>query len=169
MDATELRALQAPLRARYLADGDSARIPIAADADFRDARVTCTVEGWAGAVRAGLHPALGGDDGDACSGDMLLQALVACAGVTLRSVATAKGVRIRSAHVRADGVFDARAALGIDRDLPVGVSDVVVTIELDTDADDATLARLRDAVERYCVVARSLAAPPRLVVRRTPA
>jgi uncharacterized OsmC-like protein len=97
---------------------------------------------------------------------MLLEALLACAGVTLRSVSTVMGVAYRSATLRADGVFDARGTLGIDRTVPVGVQDVVVTIELDTDADEATLERLGSLTERYCVVGQSLAQPPRMVVRR---
>ena len=166
MDATSLRALQAPLKQRYRSDPASARTPVGARADYRDADVTCTVEGWAGPVRAGLHPATGGDGADACSADMLLQALLACAGVTLRSVATAMGLEVRHATLRADGVFDARGTLGVDREAPVGVQDVVVTAEIDCDADDAALARLATASERYCVVGQSLREPARFVVRR---
>jgi uncharacterized OsmC-like protein len=139
---------------------------VGARGDFRDQGVSCTVEGWSGPVRAGLHPATGGDGTDACSADMLLEALLACAGVTVRAVATAMGVTYRSARLSADGVFDARGTLGIDRQAPVGVQDVAVTVELDTDADDATLERLGRSTERYCVVGQSLREPARFVVRR---
>src|SRR4051794_12975845 len=142
MDSTKLRELQAPVKARYRADPNAARTALAARADYRDAGVTCTVDGWAGPVRAGLHAATGGDGGDACSGDMLLQALLACAGVTLRSVAVALGVPVRSASLVADGFFDARGTLGVDRDAPIGVQDIVVTVDLDCDADDAAMERL---------------------------
>lgn len=166
MDATELRALQAPLRKRYTETPESARVEARATGDFSAPGVTTVVHGWAGPIRAGLHPAAGGDGTDACSADMLLDALVGCAGVTLRSVATMMGLEIRGATVRADGVWDARGTLGADRTVPVGVTDVVVTVELDADVDDAALERLARSTERYCVVARSLAQPPRFVVRR---
>jgi uncharacterized OsmC-like protein len=166
MDRTELRELQAPLRQRYEDDPAAARTPLHARGGFSDGGVTATVAGWAGPVRAGLHPATGGDGSDACSGDMLLEALLACTGVTLRSVATAMGVEVRSASLSADGVFDARGTLGVDRAAPVGVTDVVVTVELDSDADDGALQRLASSTERYCVVGQSLATPPRVVVRR---
>ena len=166
MDATRLRELQAPLKQKYKDDPSTARTPLSATADFSDPGVTATVHGWAGDVRAGLHEATGGDGSDACSGDMLLEALLACAGVTLRSVATAMAVEIRSAVLRADGEFDARGTLGVDRSAPVGVTDIVVTAELDTDADETTLGRLATSTERYCVVGQSLATPPRIVVRR---
>ncbi len=166
MDAAELRALQAPLKERYRATPATARAPVRAQASFDDPGVTCTVPTWAGPVRAGLHPATGGDGSDACSGDMLLQALLACAGVTLRSVATAMGLELRAVHLRADAVFDARGTLGMDRHVPVGLQDVVVTAELDTDADDGALERLARSTERYCVVAQSLREVPRFVIRR---
>lgn len=167
MDATELRELQAPLRATYQDDPAAARTPLHAEADFSTHGVTAQVAGWAGPVRAGLHAATGGDGTDACSGDMLLEALVACAGVTLRSVATAMSLDVRSARITADGVFDARGTLGLDRSVPVGVTDVVVTAEVDTDADDRQLERLARSTERYCVVGQSLATPPRIVVSRS--
>ncbi|MRX43931.1 OsmC family protein [Agromyces kandeliae] len=166
MDQAELRALQAPLKDRYRTDPDSAIAPVSARAAFVEPGITATVEGWAGPVRTGLHPTTGGDGSDACSGDLLLQALVGCAGVTLRSVATAMGLEIRSAEVRAEGVFDARGTLGMSRDVPVGLLDVVVTAVVDTDADDGTLERLRTGTERFCVVARSLAETPEFVIER---
>lgn len=167
MDASTLRAAQAPLKDRYRTEPASARIPTSATGDYRDPAVTATIDGFAGPVRAGLHAAAGGDGDDACSADLLLQALLGCAGVTLRAVATSMGVEIRSADLRADGWWDARGTLGVDREAPIGVQDVAVTITLDTDADDATVARLATATERYCVVGRSLAAAPQIsVVRR---
>jgi uncharacterized OsmC-like protein len=166
MDASQLRELQAPLKQKYKDDPHTAHTPLRARGDFSAPGVTATVAGWAGPVRAGLHPATGGDGSDACSGDMLLEALLACAGVTLRSVATAMRVEVRSASLVADGCFDARGTLGVDREVPVGVTEIVVTAEVDTDADDATLARLATSTERYCVVGQSLASPPRIVVRR---
>src|SRR6476620_2852638 len=159
MDAQTLRAAQAPLKARYRDDPPAALTPLHARATFEDEGVTCTVQGWAGPVRAGLHEATGGDGSDACSGDMLLEALLACAGVTLRSVATAMKLEVRSARLTDEGVFDARWTLGVDRTVPVGVTDVVVTAEVDTDADDAQLERLATTTERYCVVGQSLAQP----------
>ncbi|MCR1785966.1 OsmC family protein [Nocardioides carbamazepini] len=166
MDASTLRAAQAPLKERYRTDPAAARIPAIAAGDYRDPGVTATVGGFAGLVRAGLHPAAGGDGEDACSADLLLQAILACAGVTLRAVATAMGVEIRSARLAADGWWDARGTLAIDRDAPVGVRDIVVVIAVDTDADDAALARLATATERYCVVGQSLAEPPEIRVVR---
>jgi uncharacterized OsmC-like protein len=166
MDVSELRARQAPLKERYREDPATARTPLLGTGDWRDDGITTTVDGWAGPVRAGLHPATGGDGHDACSGDMLLQALVGCAGVTLRSVATAMRLQLRDVRLRAEGYFDARGTLGLDGSVPVGVQDVVVTAEVDTDADEAALARLAELTERYCVVARSLAQAPRFVVRR---
>jgi uncharacterized OsmC-like protein len=166
MDRTELRAPQAPLKERYRADPESAVVAVTARGSFAEAGITATIDTWAGPVRAGLHASTGGRGADACSGDFLLQALLGCAGVTLRSVATAMGVEIRSAELRAEGVFDARGTLGIDRTVPVGVMDVVVTAVLDTDADDATLERLRTGTERFCVVAQSLAETPEFVIER---
>ena len=166
MDATALRAAQAPLKARYREDPASARISLHAEGSFAEPGVTCTVPSAAGPVRAGLNAAAGGSGADACSGDMLLEALVACTGVTVRSVATAMQVPIRGARLSARAVFDVRGTLGMDRDVPVGVQDAVVTVDLDTDADDATMDRLRAATERYCVIAQSLAEPPTIVIRR---
>jgi uncharacterized OsmC-like protein len=117
-------------------------------------------------VRAGLHPATGGDGSDACSGDMLLQAVLACAGVTLRSVATALGINVRRADLAAVASFDARGTLGVSREAPVGIQGLVITARLDTDAGEAELAKLGELTERYCVVGQSLAEIPRIVVTR---
>lgn len=128
--------------------------------------VTVEVRTAAGAVRAGLHPAAGGDGSDACSGDMLMEALVACAGVTLHAVSVAFGVDLRDVEVRAESRFDARGTLGVNRTAPVGVLSPRVIAEVSTDADDTTLQRLATATERYCVVGQSLREPPTVEVRR---
>jgi len=166
MDTATLRELQAPLKQRYRDDPASALTPVQASATFAEPGITCTVETLIGPVRAGLHPATGGAGDDACSGDMLLEALLACAGVTLRSVATAMGLEIRSASLRASGRFDARGTLGISRDAPVGCTDLSITADLDTDADDAALERLAQLTERYCVVAHTLREPVAITVQR---
>ena len=167
MDAAALRELQAPLKQRYREDPGSACARLEARASWADPGITCTVETWAGPARAGLHPATGGDGSDACSGDMLLQALLACTGVTLRSVATAIGVEVRGVDLRASGQMDARGTLGVSREAPVGMRDIEVTADVDTDAEDAALEKLASLTERYCVVAQTLAVPPRLTVRRS--
>jgi len=166
MDAAALRELQTPLKQKYRDDPDSARAHLEAAADFSDDGITCTVQTWAGPARAGFHPYTGGDGSDACSGDMLLQALLACAGVTMRSVATAMGIDIRGAALRASTEMDARGTLGISREAKVGLHDIDLVAELDTDADEATLAKLGQLTERYCVVAQTLASPVHLTVRR---
>jgi uncharacterized OsmC-like protein len=166
MDAAALRNLQAPLKQRYRDDPDSSRTPLEAEASFESQGVTALVQTWSGPVRAGLHPATGGDGSDACSGDMLLQALLACAGVTMRSVATAMGIDISGAELRATGMFDARGTLGISREVPVGVQEISIYAELQTDADDATLAKLGELTERYCVVGQSLARVPQITIRK---
>lgn len=166
MDSSTLRELQAPLRERYRDHPDAAVTPLSATGTFADDPITCTVAGFAGPVRAGLHPATGGDGSDACSGDMLLEAVVACAGVTLRSVATAMGVDLGTVRLRADATFDARGTLGADRTVPVGIQGLVVDVVVTGDVDPATLDRLARSTERYCVVGQSLREPPRVVLRR---
>ena len=167
MDAAALRALQAPLKQGYRDDPASACADMHATAAWTGEGVTTTVQTWAGPVRAGLHPFTGGDGSDACSGDMLLQALLACAGVTMRSVATALGVQIRGAELSARGRMDARGTLGVSKEAPVGMRDIELVADLDTDADDESLATLAKLTERYCVVAQTLAVTPHLTVRRT--
>src|ERR687894_1412672 len=151
MAAAQLRALQAPIKQRYRDEPASACVTMHAEASFADPGVTATVQTWAGPARAGLHPSTGGDGSDACSGDMLLQALLACAGVTMRSVATAMGLEIRGGRLRADTAMDARGTLGVSREAEVGLGDIEVVAELDTDADESTLAKLAQLTERYCV------------------
>jgi uncharacterized OsmC-like protein len=160
MDGEQLRAAQAPLKQRYRETPAAALVPARAEATLDRDDVACTVAGWQGDVRAGLHPATGGDGSLACSADMLLQALVACAGVTLRAVATAMGVTIRGGRVVAEGQWDARGTLGIDRAAPVGLTDITLRFDVDCDADAARLERMIATTERYCVILQTLKHPP---------
>lgn len=162
MDALALRDAQAPLKARYRDEPAAARITLVADGSLDGADMTCSVQTGQALVQAGLHPATGGDGLGACSGDMLLQALVACAGVTLRAVATSMGLDVHGATVHAEGDLDFSGTLGVDKGAPVGFTDIRLTVDLGPDSalsDDerATLLRL---TERYCVVLQTL--------RRTP-
>lgn len=168
-DAAALRALQKPLKDSYREDPASARVTGRAVARLTGEGITATVDGWAGPVRAGFHPATGGDGADACSADMLLEAVAACAGVTLRSVATVMGVELRDASVVAEGVWDARGTLAVDREAPVGLTEVTLTFAFDSDADEATADKLVTLAERYCVIAQTLQHSPTLAVRREPA
>jgi len=160
MDAHAIRDLQRPLKQRYREDPATARIPARAEARVDLDDVTCRVSAWGAETVAGLHLAAGGSGQQACSADMLLEALAACAGVTLGAVASAMSVPIRSAVVVAEGHWDARGTLGVDPEVPVGLTDVRVRFELDTDADPATVERLVTLAERYCVIAQTLAQPP---------
>ncbi|QDO88264.1 OsmC family protein [Ornithinimicrobium ciconiae] len=164
--AAALRDRQKSIKAGYREDPATALTPSTATARVDQAGLTATVGTWAGDVVAGLHPAAGGDGSQACSGDIILQALVACAGVTLSSVATALGVELRSATVTANGTWDARGTLGVDRDAPVGLGDIELVFDLDTDADDDKVARLLELTERYCVVAQTLTQPTGVTLRR---
>lgn len=166
MDARQLRELQAPLKERYRSDPDSAATQVTASATWVEPGVTCTVDGFAGPVRAGLHPATGGDGSDACSGDLLLQALLACLGVTLRSVCTAMSTDLNEVALTAHATFDARGTLGVDRTVPVGISQVEVEVAAATEASDDVIERILATTERYCVVGQSLAQPPHLSFRR---
>lgn|SRR5690606_9323151 len=161
-----LRERQRPIKDAYRADPASALTTSSAVARVDQSSLTATVPTWAGDLVAGLHPATGGDGSQACSGDIVLQALVACAGVTLSSVATALGVELRSATVTADGTWDARGTLGVDREAPVGFTRIELVFDVDTDADEATVQRLLELTERYCVVAQTVTHPPELTVRR---
>jgi uncharacterized OsmC-like protein len=158
MDADTLRAVQAPLKERYRSDPAAAVITLhaAGDLDGPDG-LSCSVETGRALVQAGLHPATGGDGMLACSGDMLLQALVACAGVTLRAVATATGIAVRGGSVRAEGDLDFRGTLGVDRDAPVGFKSIRLAFDLETDATPDQIATLHKLTERYCVVYQTLA------------
>ncbi len=165
MNAEQLRNLQAPLKARYQQDPAAALITLAAEGRIGEG-ITCRVDTGRAIAEAGLHPATGGDGQALCSGDMLLEALVACAGVTLNAVATAIGVELRDAKIRAEGDLDFRGTLGVDRDTPVGFRQIRLSFELDTDADAEQLASLMKLTERYCVVYQTLANTPELVVSR---
>ena len=164
MDANELRALQAPLKKQYREQPETARTLARAAATLELGEVGCRLRSWGGEIKAGLHPATGGDGSLACSADMLLEALVACAGVTMSAVATAMGVKLRSGRVIAEGHWDARGTLGVDREAPVGITDIALSFELDTDADAATVQRLVEMSERFCVIYQTLRRPPRLSV-----
>jgi uncharacterized OsmC-like protein len=164
MDANELRALQGPLKKQYRERPEIARTPARAEATLDLDRVACRVRSWGGETDAGLHAATGGDGKLACSADMLLEALVACAGVTISAVATAMGVNLRGGRVIAEGHWDARGTLGVDRNVPVGLTDIALRFELDTDADAATVQRLLEMSERFCVIYQTLRTPPQLAV-----
>jgi uncharacterized OsmC-like protein len=164
--AAALRERQRPLKAAYREDPASALTTSVATATVDQRALTATIPTMSGTVVAGLHPATGGDGTQACSGDIILQALVACAGVTLASVATAMSVELRSATVTARGTWDARGTLGVDAAAPVGLTTIELVLDLDTDADEEKVERLVALTERYCVIARTLADPPEVVVRR---
>jgi len=165
MDGDELRELQKPIKERYRAEPAAAVITLRAEGALAHNDVSCSVQTGRALVEAGLHPASGGDGTLACSGDMLLQALVACAGVTLRSVATNRGIDI-SGSVRAEGDLDFRGTMGVDRDAPVGFTSIRLTFDLESDADSADLDALIATTERYCVVFQTLANSPALTWAR---
>jgi uncharacterized OsmC-like protein len=164
MNAKELRAVQAPLKARYRLEPDVAQLTLTAQGIIDPIAQVCRVETHSGPVDAGLHPATGGDGSQACSGDMLLQALVACAGVTLGVVATAMDVQVRGGRVSAEGDLDFRGTLGVSRDAAVGFSRIRLRFDLDTDAPAETLSRLIELTERYCVVLQTLRKGPQVEV-----
>lgn len=163
MDAATLREIQRPLKDRYRIDPDQAVVTLRAEGSLADAEVACSVQTGRALVEAGLHPATGGDGSLACSGDMLLQALVACAGVTLCSVATNRGIDV-SGVVRAEGDLDFRGTLGVDRAAPVGFRAIRLMFELDSPAPKEEIDGLIAATERYCVVYQTLASSPQLEV-----
>ncbi len=162
MKSGELRELQAPLKERYRAQPDAALITLRAQGRLGDESLTCKVETGRALVEAGLHPATGGDGLSACSGDMLLEALVACAGVTLRAVATALEIELRGGIVKAEGDLDFRGTLGVSKEAPVGFRDIRLSFELDTDAPQDKLDSLIKLTERYCVVFQTLRNPAKL-------
>jgi uncharacterized OsmC-like protein len=163
VDREELREVQAPLKDRYREDPGAAMITLHADGELGSEAVACSVDTGRAMVEAGLHPATGGDGSLACSGDMLLQALVACAGVTLRSVATNRGVDV-SGRVRAEGDLDFRGTLGVDRDAPVGFAEIRLSFDLESDAASEDLDAIIKTTERYCVVLQTLSRSPALSV-----
>jgi uncharacterized OsmC-like protein len=164
MTAAELRALQAPLKEQYKQQPDAALVTLHAVGHLNADDVTCRVERPGGAV-AGLHPATGGSGAELCSGDMLLEALVACAGVTLKAVATAMEIPLRAGTVRAEGDLDFRGTLGVDRTAPVGFKAIRLAFELDTDAPQEKLDTLLKLTERYCVVFQTLNHRPELTAK----
>ena len=167
MDRTTLRATQDPLKVRYRDDPGAAIVTLRADGRLGEG-ISCSVQTGRAIAEAGLHPATGGDGTELCSGDMLLEALVACAGVTLRAVATSIGVDVRSGRVRAEGEIDFRGTLAVAKDAPVGFRSLRLAFELDTDASDEELDTLLRLTERYCVVLQTLTTPPPITVRRGP-
>jgi uncharacterized OsmC-like protein len=171
VDADTLRATQAPLKQQYRDEPGSAVITLTAEGDIDDAGIACKVATGRALVTAGLHPATGGSGLEACSGDMLLEALVACAGVTLKAVATAIGMELASARVRAEGDLDFRGTLGVDREAPVGFSDIRLTFDVVCAAPQEQLDQLLKLTERYCVVLQTLRGAPPVTagLRVTPA
>ena len=164
MDATALRAMQAPLKERYKGDPKSAYITLKAKGTLDDTHIACKVETGRALAVAGLHPATGGSGLELCSGDMLLEALVACAGVTLKAVATAIDIPLKSGQVSAEGDLDFRGTLGVAKDAPVGFRDIRLAFEIDGDLSEEQRATLMKLTERYCVVYQTLRAPPAIAV-----
>ncbi len=162
MNSESLRFLQAPLKERYRAAPESALITLRASGELGAHGITCKVDTGRAIAEAGLHPATGGDGSALCSGDMLLEALVACAGVTLKAVATALGIEVRSGRVAAEGDLDFRGTLGVAKDAPVGFRAIRLRFDLDTDAAPEALDKLLKLTERYCVVYQTLNASPAL-------
>ncbi len=165
MDAAELRAMQAPIKERYKTDPKAATITLRAKGTLDDAAIACKVETGRALAVAGLHPATGGSGLELCSGDMLLEALVACAGVTLKAVATALAIPLKSATVSAEGDLDFRGTLGVAKDAPVGFAQIRLAFAVDTDAGQDKLDQLLKLTERYCVVYQTIKSGPPVEVR----
>ena len=161
MDRAELRAVQTPLKDRYREEPDAAVVTLSASGTLGEG-IACSVDTGRAIAEAGLHPATGGDGSQLCSGDMLLEALAACAGVTMRSVATSLEIPLDGGSVTAEGDLDFRGTLAVDREAPVGFAAIRLSFELDTEADEEQLATLRKLTERYCVVYQTLASSPAL-------
>jgi uncharacterized OsmC-like protein len=162
MDSTALRELQAPLKTKYRDEPGAALVMLRAQGDLAEGAIACKVETGHALVEAGLHPATGGSGLEACSGDMLLEALVACAGVTLKAVATALEFRLEGGSVKAEGDLDFRGTLGVDRNAPVGFRAIRLAFELDTDEPQERIHTLLKLTERYCVVLQTLRNPPEI-------
>jgi uncharacterized OsmC-like protein len=167
MDANELRAMQAPIKDRYKSDAKSAMITLKAKGTLDDTSIACKVETGRALAVAGLHPATGGSGMELCSGDMLLEALVACAGVTVKAVATALDIPLKSGKVSAEGDLDFRGTLGVDKTAPVGFAQIRLRFDLDTDAPQEKLDQLLKLTERYCVVYQTIKAGPPVDVKMT--
>lgn len=167
MDADALRALQAPIKDKYRSTPDAAVITLKAKGSIDESKIACNVETGRAIAAAGLHPAGGGSGAELCSGDMLLEALVACAGVTLKAVATALEIPLKAGVVRAEGDLDFRGTLGVAKDAPVGFRDIRLYFDLDTDAPQEKIDQLIKLSERYCVIFQTLAKPPKLELKVT--
>ena len=165
MDATELRAMQAPIKDRYKSDPGAALITLKAKGSLDDQNIACKVETGRALAVAGLHPATGGSGMELCSGDMLLEALVACAGVTLKAVSTALAVPLKSGTVSAEGDLDFRGTLGVDKEAPVGFREIRLRFDVDTDAPQDKLDQLLKLTERYCVVYQTIAKGPPVAIK----
>lgn len=161
MNSKALKETQAPLKERYAKEPEAALVTLKANGLLGDG-ISCSVDTGRALAEAGLHPASGGDGTLLCSGDMLLEALVACAGVTLQAVATSLGIEVESGTVRAEGELDFRGTLAVDRDAPVGFRSIRLDFDLDTEASEEELATLLKLTERYCVVFQTLSTPPEL-------
>jgi len=161
MNADELKSLQAPIKQRYREQPESASITLRAQGKIGQG-VTCNVQTGKALIEAGLHPATGGDGLNVCSGDMLIESLVACAGVTLRAVATALDIPLRDATIRAEGDLDFRGTLAVSKEVAVGFQQIRLRFDLDTDASEEQLATLLRLTERYCVIYQTLARPPKI-------
>jgi uncharacterized OsmC-like protein len=168
MTSEELRALQAPLKARYREDASAALVTLRAQGRVGDGRIVCKVDTVKALAEAGLHPAVGGTGLEVCSGDMLLEALVACAGTTLKAVATALNISLRSGVVSAEGDLDFRGTLGVAKDAPVGFREIRLRFDLDTDAPADQTSKLVELTERYCVVYQTLRGSVALSVSHQP-
>ena len=164
MDANELRAMQAPIKDKYKSDAASAMITLKAKGTLDDTSIACKVETGRALAVAGLHPATGGSGLELCSGDMLLEALVACAGVTVKAVATALEIPLKSGKVSAEGDLDFRGTLGVAKDAPVGFAQIRLRFDLDTDAPQEKLDQLLKLTERYCVVYQTIKSGPQVDV-----
>jgi len=164
MDAQDLRSLQAPLKQQYQKDPGQAVVTLKASGRLDSPGVSCRIDTARAMVEAGLHPATGGSGLQACSGDMLLEALAACAGVTLRAVATSLEIPVRGGSVEVEGDLDFRGTLGVSKEVPVGFREIRVRLDLDSDATPEQLATLQKLTERYCVVLQTLRSPPAVSV-----
>jgi uncharacterized OsmC-like protein len=164
MDAAALRAMQAPIKERYKSDPDAALITLKAKGSLDDTSIACKVETGRALATAGLHPATGGSGMELCSGDMLLEALVACAGVTVKAVSTAIGLNVKAGTVSAEGDLDFRGTLGVAKDAPVGFREIRLAFALDTDATQEQLDQLLKLTERYCVVYQTIAKGPPVAI-----
>jgi uncharacterized OsmC-like protein len=166
MNSAELKSAQAPIKERYRKDPQSAIVTLRAEGKLGQG-VTCNVQTGKALVEAGLHPATGGNGLSACSGDMLLESLVGCAGVTLRAVATALEIPLKDATIRAEGDLDFRGTLAVSKEAPVGFQNIRLRFELDTDASEEQIATLLKLTERYCVVYQTLAHPPAIEISKS--